>query len=112
MTVFISGGAKCGKSAIAQNIAVRLAAGERLCYVATMIPTGVEDGERIRKHLADRDGMGFETVDQIQVHLRCFRVIHTYTSAIVFVYKICHINIAMSLSMFYLTATEKREHFP
>ena len=63
MTVFISGGAKCGKSAIAQNIAVRLAAGERLCYVATMIPTGVEDGERIRKHLADRDGMGFETVE-------------------------------------------------
>ena len=66
MTIFISGGAKCGKSAIAQNIAVMLAAGERLCYVATMIPTGAEDNERIRKHLADRDGMGFETVE-------CFR---------------------------------------
>ena len=66
MTVFISGGAKCGKSSIAQNIAVKLAAGERLCYVATMIPTGSEDTERIRRHVADRAGMGFETIE-------CFR---------------------------------------
>ena len=57
MTVFISGGAKCGKSSIAQNIAVKLAAGEGLYYVATMIPTGVEDDERIRRHLADRAGI-------------------------------------------------------
>ena len=66
MTVFISGGAKCGKSAIAQEIAGKLAAGERLCYVATMIPTGAEDDERIRRHVLDRAGMGFETVE-------CFR---------------------------------------
>ena len=66
MTVFISGGAKCGKSSIAQDIAVKLAAGERLYYVATMIPTGAEDDERIRRHLQDRVGMGFETVE-------CFR---------------------------------------
>ncbi len=70
MTVFISGGAKCGKSAIAQDIAVKLAAGERLCYVATMIPTGAEDNDRIRRHLADRAGMGFETVE-------CFRNIRS-----------------------------------
>ena len=66
MTVFLSGGAKCGKSAIAQDIAVKLAAGERLCYVATMIPSGADDDERIRRHLQDREGMGFET-------LECFR---------------------------------------
>ena len=66
MTVFISGGAKCGKSAIAQQLAVKLAAGERLYYVATMIPSGEEDRERIRRHLADRAGMGFRTVE-------CFR---------------------------------------
>ena len=66
MTVFISGGAKCGKSSIAQDIAVKLAAGEGLCYVATMIPTGNEDTERIRRHVADRAGMGFETIE-------CFR---------------------------------------
>ena len=70
MTVFISGGAKCGKSAIAQDIAVKLAAGERLCYVATMIPTGAEDDARIRRHLTDRAGMGFETVE-------CFRNIRS-----------------------------------
>lgn len=66
MTVFISGGAKCGKSAIAQDLAVKMAAGEKLIYVATMIPTGAEDDERIRLHLLDREGMGFETVE-------CFR---------------------------------------
>ena len=66
MTVFIAGGAKCGKSAIAQDIAVKLAAGGKLYYVATMIPTGAEDNERIRRHLQDRAGMGFETIE-------CFR---------------------------------------
>ncbi len=68
MTIFISGGAKCGKSSIAQNIAVKLAGGGGLYYVATMIPSGKEDDERIRRHLADRAGMGFETVE-------CFRSI-------------------------------------
>ena len=63
MTVFISGGAKCGKSSIAQDLAVALAKGGKCYYVATMIPSGEEDQERIRRHLADRDGMGFETVE-------------------------------------------------
>ena len=66
MTVFISGGAKCGKSSIAQELAVKLSGGERLYYVATMIPSGSEDDERIRRHLQDRAGMGFQTVE-------CFR---------------------------------------
>ena len=64
MTYFISGGAKNGKSTLAQNIAVALD-GKRY-YVATMISTGEEDNERIRRHIEDRDGMGFETVE-------CFR---------------------------------------
>ena len=66
MTVFIAGGAKCGKSAIAQDLAVKLAGGGKLYYVATMIPTGAEDDARIRRHLLDRAGMGFETIE-------CFR---------------------------------------
>lgn len=61
MTVFISGGAKNGKSTLAQNLAVAL--GGKRYYVATMISTGEEDDERIRRHLADRDGLGFETVE-------------------------------------------------
>lgn len=64
MTYFISGGAKCGKSTLAQDVAVAL--GGKHYYVATMIPTGEEDNERIRRHIADRDGLGFETVE-------CFR---------------------------------------
>ena len=64
MTYFISGGAKNGKSTLAQDIAVAL--GGKRYYVATMISTGKEDDDRIRRHIADRDGMGFKTVE-------CFR---------------------------------------
>ncbi|MBO5324002.1 MAG: bifunctional adenosylcobinamide kinase/adenosylcobinamide-phosphate guanylyltransferase [Oscillospiraceae bacterium] len=61
MTYFISGGAKNGKSTLAQALAVAL--GGKRFYVATMISTGEEDDDRIRRHIADRDGMGFETVE-------------------------------------------------
>lgn len=63
MTVFISGGAKNGKSTLAQNLAVALAQGEKHYYVATMIPVDGEDEDRIRRHVADRDGLGFETLE-------------------------------------------------
>lgn len=63
MTVFISGGAKNGKSTYAQRLALALANGGRLYYVATMIPHDEEDCQRIRRHIADRDGMGFETLE-------------------------------------------------
>ena len=66
MRVFISGGAKCGKSSYAQDLALNLADGGKHYYVATMIPTGREDDERIRRHLLDREGMGFETVECFQ----------------------------------------------
>ena len=49
-----------------KELAVKLAGGGKLYYVATMIPTGAEDDARIRRHLLDRAGMGFETVE-------CFR---------------------------------------
>ena len=63
MIVFVSGGAKNGKSGFAQNLAVQLANGGKRYYVATMIPVDEEDRERIRKHVADRDGLGFETIE-------------------------------------------------
>ena len=66
MTYFISGGAKNGKSTLAQDLTVALSKGGKHYYVATMISTGAEDDDRIRRHIADRDGMGFETVE-------CFR---------------------------------------
>lgn len=61
MHTFISGGCKNGKSWYAQRIAQ--AAGKPLYYVATMISTGDEDDRRIARHLADRDGWGFETIE-------------------------------------------------
>lgn len=63
MIVFITGGAKNGKSSYAQDLAVQLAKGADHYYIATMIPVDDEDRERIRRHIADRDGMGFETVE-------------------------------------------------
>ena len=73
MTVFISGGAKKGKSTLAQDLAVELAAGGKHYYVATMISTGAEDDERIRRHIADRDGMGFETVECFTDIMDCLK---------------------------------------
>ena len=74
MTVFISGGAKCGKSSFAQDLTVALAENGKRYYVATMIPTGEEDFDRIRQHIADRDGMGFETVECFRNILDCLQL--------------------------------------
>jgi len=63
MIVLITGGAKNGKSSYAQELAVRLSPDGKRYYIATMIPVDEEDRERIRRHIADRDGMGFETLE-------------------------------------------------
>ena len=75
MNVLISGGAKNGKSYYAQQIARQMASGQPnadhggpyplpLYYIATMIPHDEEDHARIRRHIAERDGWGFETLEQ------------------------------------------------
>ncbi len=71
MTYFISGGAKNGKSTLAQKLTLELAQGDKHYYVATMISSGAEDDERIRRHIADRAGMGFETVECFKNILDC-----------------------------------------
>ena len=71
MTVFISGGAKNGKSSLAQELAVKLAEGGHHYYLATMIPVDDEDRERIRRHVTDREGMGFETIECPKNILSC-----------------------------------------
>lgn len=71
MTVFLSGGCKNGKSTLAEQIAVHLSRPEHLYYLATMIPHDEEDQVRIRRHRAERAGLGFTTVEQ-GVHIdRC-----------------------------------------
>ena len=71
MTVFLSGGAKNGKSTLAQQLAVKLSGEGKRYYVATMIPTDEEDYDRIRRHVADRAGLGFETVECEKNMLSC-----------------------------------------
>ena len=63
MRIFISGGVKNGKSFHAQHLAKKQQAGG-LYYIATMRPTDTEDNERIERHLKERDGWGFTTVEQ------------------------------------------------
>ena len=71
MIIFITGGAKNGKSSLAQDLAVALAKGRKHYYIATMIPCDEEDHERIRTHVADRAGMGLETVECGRDFLSC-----------------------------------------
>lgn len=74
MTIFISGGAKNGKSSLAQNLAAALSAGGPHYYVATMIPSDAEDHKRIERHLADRAGLGFETIECGRNLLSCLEL--------------------------------------
>jgi len=75
MMVFISGGCKNGKSTFAQNVAKKCCQNGRLYYMATMIPHDAEDEARIQRHLAERDGWGFETVEQgMNIHLALDRM--------------------------------------
>ena len=64
MNVLISGGCKNGKSDFAQELAVRLSCGGKRYYVATMIPHDGEDRARIARHIGNREGMDFETIER------------------------------------------------
>ena len=71
MNILILGGAKSGKSDLAQELALELAGEGRRYYVATMIPEDGEDQSRIRSHRRRREGMDFETVEQGRNILEC-----------------------------------------
>jgi len=66
MNIFISGGCKNGKSYHAQELARNMAeeTGLPLYYLATMIPHDEEDDARICRHLSEREGWGFDTIEQ------------------------------------------------
>ena len=61
MTYLLIGGSKSGKSHLAQQLCRVL--GKPMIYWATMEPVDAEDRDRIRKHLLDRDGWGFTTIE-------------------------------------------------
>lgn len=61
MRILLVGGSKSGKSHLAQELCRKL--GGKLYYWATMEPTDLEDLGRIERHVLDRDGWGFTTVE-------------------------------------------------
>lgn len=73
MVILISGGAKNGKSHYAQELAAELSgkeggqngtAARPLYYLATMEPRDPEDEARVARHIRERAGWGFKTIEQ------------------------------------------------
>lgn len=64
MRILLLGGSKSGKSGLAQVLACRLANCGKKVYWATMEPVDGEDESRIERHIEDREGMGFLTVER------------------------------------------------
>lgn len=62
MTILLSGGAKNGKSALAQELIRRLSGDGPRYYAATLIPRDAEDEARILRHQREREGWGFATI--------------------------------------------------
>ncbi|MDR0137514.1 bifunctional adenosylcobinamide kinase/adenosylcobinamide-phosphate guanylyltransferase [Metabacillus idriensis] len=64
MITFISGGARSGKSSLAERMALDAAKGEKPCYIATAAKdTGEEMAERIALHKRDR-GDAWVTIEE------------------------------------------------
>lgn len=65
MITLVVGGAKSGKSMFAQNLAKALEnKNGKLYYVATMNPYDLEDLKRVENHLKEREGYGFNTIEE------------------------------------------------
>lgn len=64
MIVFVIGGTRSGKSDFALQKAIELAGKNKKYFIATCPRIDDEIGERIARHQADRDGQGFETVEE------------------------------------------------
>lgn len=78
MRILISGGAKNGKSIYAQKIskAMSVKYDVPLYYVATMEPADEEDESRIKRHIQERAGWGFTTIEEPRRLTRIFDGIH------------------------------------
>lgn len=61
MIALVTGGARSGKSAYAEELALSL--GKRRWYLATMRPDDAENRARIARHLEKRAGKGFATIE-------------------------------------------------
>lgn len=66
MLIMVTGVSGSGKSEYAEQLICRLAKDNKKYYVATMQPFGEEGRKRIKKHKRQREGKGFETIEQYQ----------------------------------------------
>lgn len=64
MRILLLGGSKSGKSMLGQRLTRRLANGSPMIYWATLEPRDGEDRAIVRRHLAERDGWGFQTLER------------------------------------------------
>lgn len=69
MTIFLCSGCKNGKTALALKLALKLPAPR--FYIAAMLAADSEDRARIERHVAERAGLGFTTIEQPQDIARC-----------------------------------------
>lgn len=63
MNYLIIGGSKSGKSEIAEKMALTLNK-DKVIYIATMKPYDREDEKRIKKHIENRKGLNFITIEK------------------------------------------------
>lgn len=63
MIVLVIGGAKSGKSSLAESISYNLKKEGTLYYLATMNPKDLEDLKRIEKHISNREKYNFKTIE-------------------------------------------------
>lgn len=69
MTVFLCSGCRNGKTALALKLALKLPAPR--FYIASMLAADSEDRTRIERHVAERAGLGFITIEQPRDIARC-----------------------------------------
>ena len=62
MKILFTGGSACGKSTLAEAIAVHMP--EPRYYIAAMIPRGSDDHQRVLRHQKHREGTGFITIER------------------------------------------------
>ncbi|MDO5299961.1 MAG: bifunctional adenosylcobinamide kinase/adenosylcobinamide-phosphate guanylyltransferase [Clostridia bacterium] len=62
MTLLVTGGSGCGKSAYAERVMEAVAPGEKV-YIATMRADGEEGARRVARHRLQRAGKGYRTVE-------------------------------------------------
>ena len=64
MRILLLGGSKSGKSMLGQRLTRQLADGGPMIYWATLEPRDTEDRAIVCRHLAERDGWGFGTLER------------------------------------------------